>query len=205
MTEHQELSARNLSNSARRIVGLVALLNGAAAVVEATIAAFIGSVSLFADSADFLEDFLINGLVFCALSWSATSRRKASFGLAALILIPAIAAFGTALYKVFSASVPEPTALTATSVAALAVNLLCAMLLLRLRSGDTALTRGAWLAARNDAVANVLMILAGISTFFWYSMWPDVITGVLMGIINCFAAKEVYEQARAEDPELEFD
>ena len=49
------------------------------------------------------------------------------------------------------------------------------------------------------------MILAGISTFFWYSMWPAVITGVLMGIINCFAAKEVYEQARAEDPELEFD
>lgn len=205
MSANQEISASSLSSSARRIVGVVALLNGAAAVAEATVAASIGSVSLFADSADFLEDFLINGLVYCALGWSVTSRRKASYGLAALIFIPAVAAFGTAIFKLFSHSVPDPTALTVTSVAALMINLVCAILLLRLRVTGSALTRGAWLAARNDALANILMIAAGITTVFWFSIWPDVVTGVLMGIINCFAAKEVFEQARAKDPELEFD
>ena len=58
----------------RRAVRLVALLNLGYFGVEIAVALAIGSVSLFADSIDFLEDAAINGLILIALGWSAQRR-----------------------------------------------------------------------------------------------------------------------------------
>ena len=66
------------SPSTRRIIALVTILNAIGLVIDVTVASIIGSASLFADAADFLEDVLINGLVLVALGWSVQSRRKAS-------------------------------------------------------------------------------------------------------------------------------
>ncbi len=193
-----------LTRNARTIVAVVAALNLLGALVEGVIAGIIGSVSLWADAADFLEDFLINALVLLALGWSVGSRRKASYGLAALILIPATAALVTAIMKILHPSAPEPFTLSATAIFALVVNLVSALLLMRVR-GKGALLHGAWLAARNDVLGNILILAAGIVTIFWVTAWPDVIVGLILAAINLGAAKEVFEQARAEEPELEFE
>lgn len=148
--------------------------------------------------------FLINALVLLALRWSAEGRRKASYGLAGLILIPALASYGMAIWKIITGAVPEPLTLSGTAVAAMLINLLCAVLLIQLRHGS-ALTRGAWLAARNDVAANILILGAGLLMLVWASPWPDIVVGLIIGTINLRAAAEVFEQARAEDPEIEED
>ncbi|OFO18665.1 cobalt transporter [Corynebacterium sp. HMSC056F09] len=200
----QELSSSTLNARARRIVAWVAALNLLGFFGEFIIAAFIGSAALFADAADFLEDFLINALVLLALRWSAEGRRKASYGLAGLILIPALASYGMAIWKIITGAVPEPLTLSGTAVAAMLINLLCAVLLIQLRHGS-ALTRGAWLAARNDVAASILILGAGLLMLVWASPWPDIVVGLIIGTINLRAAAEVFEQARAEDPEIEED
>lgn len=200
----QELSSSTLNARARRIVAWVAALNLLGFFGEFIIAAIIGSAALFADAADFLEDFLINALVLLALRWSAEGRRKASYGLAGLILIPALASYGMAIWKIITGAVPEPLTLSGTAVAAMLINLLCAVLLIQLRHGS-ALTRGAWLAARNDVAANILILGAGLLMLVWASPWPDIVVGLIIGTINLRAAAEVFEQARAEDPEVEED
>ena len=200
----QELSSSTLNARARRIVAWVAALNLLGFFGEFIIAAFIGSAALFADAADFLEDFLINALVLLALRWSAEGRRKASYGLAGLILIPALASYGMAIWKIITGAVPEPLTLSGTAVAAMLINLLCAVLLVQLRHGS-ALTRGAWLAARNDVAASILILGAGLLMLVWASPWPDIVVGLIIGTINLRAAAEVFEQARAEDPEIEED
>lgn len=50
-----------------QVVGLVAVLNLAYFGVEFAVATAIGSVSLFADSVDFLEDASVNLLILAAL------------------------------------------------------------------------------------------------------------------------------------------
>ena len=51
---------------------------------------------------------------------------------------------------------------------ALAVNLLCAFMLARYRDHAGSLTRAAFLSARNDALANIAIIGAGLLTaFLW--------------------------------------
>lgn len=52
----------------RRAVGIVALLNLAYFGIEFGVALTIGSVSLFADSIDFLEDAAVNGLILVVAS-----------------------------------------------------------------------------------------------------------------------------------------
>ena len=191
-------TAKNLDTRARRIVAWVAILNLIGFIIELVIASIIGSAALFADAADFLEDFLINMLVLTALGWSVASRKKASYGLAGLILIPAV-------WKMISGEAPEPLTLSVTAIIAMLINLASALLLLQLRKHDTALVRGTWLAARNDVLANLLILAAGVVTAFWFSPWPDIAVGLVIGVINLSAAAEVFEQARAETPELELD
>lgn len=193
----------------RKAVLVVAALNFAYFLVEVVMAVRLGSVSLFADSVDFFEDTAINMLVFFALAWSLAARRRAGMVLAAVILLPAIAAVATAVAKIFNPQPPEPGALTLTAVGALVVNVACAVILLKLRRAHgegvpgQSLTRGAWLAARNDALANVLIIAAGLATFAVATAWFDVIVGLIIASINFTAAKEVWEASVSEEDPLE--
>jgi Co/Zn/Cd efflux system component len=64
------MDTRHNDAALRRAVRTVALLNLAYFGVEFAIALAIGSVSLFADSIDFLEDTAVNGLILMALNWA---------------------------------------------------------------------------------------------------------------------------------------
>src|SRR5579872_4164158 len=61
------------------------------------------------------------------------------------------------------------------------------------------LTKAAFLSARNDAIANVAIIAAGlVTTFLWGSAWPDLIVGIAIGALNIDASRAVFNAARAE-------
>jgi Co/Zn/Cd efflux system component len=184
--------------SLRRVVIIVALLNLAYFGVEFGVALAIGSVSLFADSIDFLEDASINVLIAIALAWSAKSRARLGMILAAILLVPGIAALWTAWEKFLAPTAPAALPLTLAGCGALVINLCCAGLLARFRSHSGSLTRAAFLSARNDAVANVAIIAAGAITFYVSSAWPDLIVGLGIAAMNADAAHEVWEAARDE-------
>jgi len=183
----------------RRTVLIVALLNLAYFGVEFGVALTIGSVSLIADSVDFLEDTSVNLLIFFALAWAPLVRARVGMALAAILLIPALA-FVWSLWSKFGTPIPpQAVPLSVTGLGALAVNLTCAFLLARFRSHGGSLVRAAFLSARNDAIANVAIIAAGLVTaFVWTSIWPDIIVGVAIAIMNIDAAREVWEAAREE-------
>lgn len=182
----------------RCIVVIVALLNLAYFGVEFTVARAIGSISLFADSVDFLEDASVNLLIGVALGWSATARARVGMGLAGILLVPALG-FVWALWGKWGNPVPpEAFALTLTGFGALAVNLTCAFLLAGFRHHSGSLTRAAFLSARNDALANVAIIVAGVVTAYSMSIWPDIIVGLGIAAMNLDAAREVWEAAHEE-------
>lgn len=80
-----------MSVALRRTVRWVAVLNLAYFFVELTVAQRIGSVALFADSIDFLEDASVNLLILVALGWSAQRRGAVGIVLAGILLVPGIA------------------------------------------------------------------------------------------------------------------
>ena len=90
-------------------------------------------------------------------------RARVGMALAAILLVPALAPLWTLLAKLQAPTPPDPFALGLAGLGALAVNLTCAGLLPRYRGHAGSLTRAAVLSARNDAVANVAIIAAGLS------------------------------------------
>ncbi|GGD85161.1 cobalt transporter [Tsuneonella deserti] len=183
----------------RRAVAWVAALNLAYFNIEFAVALAIGSVSLFADSVDFLEDTSINLLILLALGWSTLARARVGIVLAAVLLVPGIATLWTAWAKFGDPAVPAPMPLTLAGLGALAINLTCAVILARFRAHSGSLSRAAFLSARNDAFANVAIIAAGLVTAFaWHSPWPDIAVGLAIAVVNLDAAREVWEAAREE-------
>lgn len=186
------------SSAFRRAAITVAILNLVYFFVEFGVAVTIGSVSLLADSIDFLEDASVNALIVLALAWSAKARARVGMLLAGLLMVPALAALWAAWNKISSGVPAAPMPLTLAGAGALVVNILCAFLLAKHRHRECSLSKGAYLSARNDAIANIAIIIAGGLTFSLHSIWPDLVVGVGIAVMNAGAAKEVFEAARGE-------
>ena len=184
--------------SLRRAVVFVALANLAYFGVEFAVALSIGSVSLFADSVDFLEDASINLLILAALGWSLRARARVGFALAGILLVPSLAALWTAVQKVADPVPPSPVPLSLAGAGALAVNLTCALVIARHRHHGSSLVRAAFLSARNDVLANVAIVVAGIVTAATLSASPDLVVGVGIAALNINAARQVWTLAREE-------
>ena len=183
----------------RTTVLTVALLNLAYMVVEIAVALSIRSVALVADSVDFFEDFAVNLLIFVALGWPLARRARVGKVIAGIIVLPAIAAIVMAVVKIGDPEPPAAGALLWTAVGAILVNLVCVGLLARYRSDGGSLTTAAFLAARNDLIAGVVLIALAGATALTASGWADIIVGLLLVVLNGSAAQEVWEAATEEE------
>ena len=182
----------------RNVVLIVAAFNLSYFGVEFAVARAIHSVSLFADSVDFLEDTSLNLLIFLALTWSAAARARLGMLLAAILLIPAAATLWTAWQNFHTHAVPNPALLSVTALGALAINLASALMLTSVRNAGGSLTRAAFLSSRNDVLANIAIIITAFVTARLHSAWPDLITGLAIAALNADAAKEVFRAAHTE-------
>lgn len=183
----------------RRALILVVVLNLGYFFIEATIAILIGSVSLFADSVDFLEDTAVNSLILLALGWPLARRAKIGKLMAVIICAPAVAALVMAIIKFTDPEPPDFLSLLLTAGGAIVVNTICALVLARFRDAHGSLTTAAFLAARNDVIANAAIIAMAFVTLATRSGWPDIVLGLLIVALNLGAAKEVWEAATEEE------
>jgi Co/Zn/Cd efflux system component len=121
--------------------------------------------------------------------------------LAAVILVPVAATLWSAWQKFSLPVPPQPVPLTLTGAGAFLVNFACAFLLGRFRHHSGSLTRAAFLSARNDVLANVAIIAAGLLTAATLSVWPDLIVGLGIAALNADASRQVLAAARKERQE----
>ena len=185
----------------RKTVLVVASLNLLYFVVEFYYGHLFNSVALVGDSIDFLEDASVNILIALAIGWSLKKRQQTSYFLALLLLLPGIAFLWNAIHQLFTPEVPQGKGMGIVGLGALLFNLSCAFLIAKHRREEGGLVTAAFYSARNDAVANVLIISAGLFTLKYPSIWPDLLIGVVIFTINADAAKEVIDASRNEGGE----
>jgi Co/Zn/Cd efflux system component len=85
--------------------------------------------------------------------------------------------------------------MSAIGLGALVVNFYCAAILARHKQEEGGLAKAAYLSARNDAAANVLIILAGALTLVWSSQIPDLVIGIAIFAMNFDAARQVLKSS----------
>lgn len=182
----------------KRVVLIVAMLNFGYFFVEFSVALAAGSVSLLADSVDFLEDTSVNLLIFIALGWPLAKRAALGKAMALVILGPATVAGWKAIEGFADPTAPAVLPLILASLGAIAINGTCAWLLTGVRHHGGSLSAAAFLSARNDVLVNVSIIVMGIVTIWTNSGWPDLILGCLIIILALHAAYEVWEISEDE-------
>ena len=182
----------------RWTVLVVAMLNLSYFFVEFTVALAAGSVSLLADSVDFLEDTAVNLLIFAALGWRLARRAAMGKAMALIILGPATVAGWQAIQRFTDPLAPDVAPVVLASLGAIAINGTSAWLLVRVRHHGGSLSRAAFLSARNDVLVNLSIIVMAVVTLWTDSGWPDLILGCFIILLALHAAYEVWEVSEEE-------
>ena len=177
---------------------IVALLNFGYFFVEFFVALNITSVSLFADSIDFLEDAFTNFLILIGLYLTLQNRIKLGYLLIGIIFIPSLFTLVFAINQFINPIVTNGYSLSLYAFGALIINIFCAFLMAKFKQADNSLLITAFYSARNDALANIAMIIAGVITLYTTSYYPDLIVGILIFLLNLDASKAIYEQMKKE-------
>ena len=185
--------------SVRGTLIFLALLNLAYFFILLFAAIKINSVSLFADSIDFLEDTFVNLLILFSFLISSTFRPKLSKILVIVILLPGLTALWAAWEQLVRPLPLEAFKLTLVGFGALLTNITCTIILMKFRKKNKSLIKAAFLSARNDVLAKLIIIVAGIIIMIYPSIWPDLIAGLIIFLINFDAAYKVYQIANSED------
>lgn len=155
------------------------------------------SVSLLANALDFLSDAANYGISLFVLGKSLRSKANASLikG-ASLGLIGIWVAFET-LSHALQPELPKPVTMTVISILGLVVNIGCAVLLYRYRSGDSN-RESVWICSRNDAIGNVAVIVAAGGVFVSATAWPDIIVAAILGYLALSGAWQIIRNANKE-------
>ena len=185
-------------DSFKKAVFFVAILNLLYFFVEFIVALNIRSVSLLADSIDFIEDASINFLIFFAVSLTTIKKARISILLSIIMLLPGITALWAIWQQIIHQEPPAPVELSTVAFGALIINCLCTLILMKFRNYSGSLTKAAFLSARNDAFANIAIIFTGIITILYPSIWPDILVGLFIAYIRAESALVIYKNATKE-------
>ncbi|WP_296216489.1 cation transporter [Pseudomonas sp. UBA2684] len=181
----------------RKILWIALLVNLGMFAVEIIAGLGARSVSLLADSLDFLGDAANYGISLWVLGMGLALRAKASLLKAASMLVFGIGVLAVAIWHWLTAQVPDAPTMGVVGSLALLANLGVAALLYAYRQGDSNM-RSVWLCTRNDALGNLAVLLAALGVFGTGSAWPDLLVASIMASLAISAAYQVMVQARAE-------
>ena len=182
----------------RRALWLVVILNLGFGVLEASGGFIAGSQALKADSLDFLGDGSITVVGLLALAWSPRTRSRVALTQGCFLALLGVSVIATAIRRAFNAIPPEADLMGGIGVAALAVNIAAASALARFRKTGDANARAIWLFSRNDALANVAVIIAAGLVAWFHSAWPDLIVASVLALLLLHSAWEIICDARTE-------
>ena len=181
----------------RRALWWVVVLNIGFGLCELLGGFIANSQALKADSLDFIGDGSITFVGLLALGWSAGRRAHVAMAQGWFLVALGIRLIGMAAWRALNAVPPEAELMGGIGIAALVVNVSAALILSRFREGDSNV-RAVWLFSRNDALANIAVIIAALLVFGLDSAGPDLRVAGAISLLCLQSAREIVQRARAE-------
>ncbi|TNE61715.1 MAG: cation transporter [Alphaproteobacteria bacterium] len=180
----------------RALIAVIAI-NAAMFLVEMPMG-FVGqSQALKADALDFLGDTATYAISLAVIGRALAVRAKAALLKGISLLLMGLWVLGSTLYTVFYLHEPAALIMGSVGVAALLANLASVLLLMRFKDGD-ANVRSVWLCSRNDAIGNLMVILAASGVWASGTAWPDLVVASIMASLFISGALSIIRQAGHE-------
>jgi Co/Zn/Cd efflux system component len=192
-----DASSEIVDTSAREAKVLVALLgiNAIMFVVELTAGWLAESTGLISDSLDMFADAAVYGVSLYSVGKTASLQKLAARLSGYLQLLLAIGALAEVVRRLLFGSDPDPPAMMAVALLALAANVTCLALLARHREGGAHM-RASWIFSTNDVIANIGVIAAGALVAWTASALPDLLIGALIALVVLAGGVRILRLAR---------
>lgn len=198
MDDDDELcSVTHATPGYKRTLWIVLVLNIAYGVIEIGGGFFAGSQGLKADALDFLGDGTITLLGLLAIGWGAAWRARAALAQGIFLAIMGVGVLAGTVYRVFVLQLPEAELMGVFGIGALVVNVVCAVILMKHRTGDASV-QAVWLFSRNDALGNFAVIVAAAFVWLTTSPWPDLIVATAIAGLFLQSAWKIIKNAYNE-------
>jgi Co/Zn/Cd efflux system component len=172
-------------------------INGAMFLTEMIAGQFAGSQALKADALDFLADTVTYGLSLAVIGATLRTRSAAALVKGLSLSLMALWVFGSTIYHTLILGLPSAELMGGIAVLALAANVASVLMLMRYKDGD-ANVRSVWLCSRNDAIGNVVVMIAAAGVWQTGTAWPDLGVAALMAGIFAASSVQILRQAWAE-------
>jgi len=179
----------------RRALWLVVLINVGYGIAEIIGGFLADSQALKADALDFLGDGSITFLGLIAIGWGLKLRARSALIQGIFLGAMGIGVLVYTIYRTQALQTPEVGLMGSLGVVALLINVIAVIILLPHRKGD-ANVRAVWLFSRNDALGNILVIIAAGFVFWTNTSWPDLIAAGVIAILFLQSSWSIIKDAR---------
>ncbi|MCF6370397.1 cation transporter [Rhizobium halophilum] len=194
---HGNTTFEGLSADYKRRLWAVIAINGLMFFVEMTAGQMARSQALQADALDFFADAVTYGISLAVIGASIRIRTTAAAAKGVSLFLMGLWVSGSTVWRVFYNGVPEAPVMGLIGLLALAANLLSVVLLMNYKDGD-ANVRSVWLCSRNDAIGNVIVMIAALGVWGTATAWPDLAVAAIMAGLFLSSALQILRQSWRE-------
>lgn len=196
VAEEEVAQAREAEETAAQVeAGILKWLlaiNGIMFVVELTVGWLAQSTGLIADSLDMFADAAVYGVALYAVGRSLRTKLWAAHFSGWLQLLLAIGVLAEVGRRFIYGSEPVSALMMGFGLVAMAANVWCLVLIGRNRHGGAHM-KASWIFSANDVIANSGVILAGVLVAWTGSRYPDLIIGLIIGVIVLNGARRILQ------------
>ena len=190
-----EKSAQSKDQS--RVLWILLSINAVMFVAEIAAGIVAESTGLMADSLDMLADATVYAIGLYAVGKAASAKARAALMSGVFQILLALGVAAEVSRRLLFGSEPEALIMIGVSMIALLANIVCLALISKHRNGEVHM-RASWIFSKNDVIANVGVIFAGILVYVLASPLPDLVIGALISLIVLRGGVSIVTDARLE-------
>ncbi len=194
---HEHGPFDGMSDTYKRRLWLVILINATMFAVEMTAGQMARSQALQADALDFFADAVTYGISLAVIGASLKVRSMAAAAKGISLFFMGLWVFGSTIWRVFYDGMPEAPVMGVIGFMALAANVSSVLLLMNYKDGD-ANVRSVWLCSRNDAIGNVIVMIAALGVWGTATAWPDLAVAFIMAGLFLNSSTQILWQSWQE-------
>jgi len=181
--------------SERKVLIWLLIINGFMFLLELSVGWWAQSTALIADAMDMLADAMVYAVGLYAVGRAAVVKAHAArisgwfqVGLGLLVVLDIGRRF-------IIGSEPASVLMMGMGLVALVANITCLYLISAHREGEVHM-RASWIFSKNDVIANLGVILAGVLVSWTGSRYPDLIIGLLVASVVVYGGLRILRESR---------
>jgi len=177
-----------------KVLVTLLLINGFMFLFEFIFALIADSTGLLADSLDMLADAMVYGIAIYAIGRSALIKANSAMLSGIFQMLLGFGVLFEVIRRFIFGSEPMSLLMIIISLIALTANVICLVLLSKHRDGGVHM-RASWIFSKNDVIANLGVIAAGILVAYFESALPDLIIGAMIVSVVLYGSYQIFREA----------